>query len=443
MKTLFMPNDNSLDRPEIQLADLSFLLKNKLVFSEKFKKNGNQNSVNIKKTNSQLVLKGKKLSDFRTINIDEKNLATIKFVSQNYSKYPAEKIWIILLCGGLSSRSMGKVNPLMTLEDKRFHKKTLIDLKIEQIINSCMGSSKIALMASISNEENLRDHFLKNDIRLPELIYTNGSQKRLSLHQPSSGELNYYIDNQNNHFYNPEGHMGVLRWLVASGAITYMNSDSMILIASYSNWGDIFNSQTLKTMQYIKSLSELSKNSIIGVEVTKRLKNKKTGSILSEDPIRPGRFFLLKQAYGVGIPKMPDKYEHVLMGTNTWYVPVKVIINRLKNYAQKSGIKDFDKIPKNILKTLQKSNSQKQLLNLFDNAFPSFPYLSLKKVPNDEDTLQLEHDLDQLSLIDGINITPIIVPSKRAISFKRIEDIENKNEIKGLLDGLNNFSCKK
>ncbi len=390
---------------------------------------GDTGLVDVPLTNDRMVFGEINLDHFAAIHANDPRVAGMEDIVSQFAPIDPHRIVFILLCGGLGTRSSGQVHPLLEVRNPADGKTApLLSLQLARFHHSPLAHARLMLFASRFNVhaiiESLRDW--PDDLR--PIVYTGGIAPRLSRSQPIDGSPLPNQDSYGKCSYNPTGHFDALRWLFISGLFDSLVDASIIIFASYSNWSlNLYQEETLRLASYAETLH--SQETLFLGEVAEKPSSKRNGSILVERIDPSGGICLVKHAYGSGNIILPENAD-LLMSTNTLYFSTKAIARRLHATSQLSFPED------NFFVGFAQSdqyNRHAQKAAQFDAAFPINPYLSLKPSPDGSQAIQVERDLDQLSLLrQGVSYIPVRVGKDRTLSFKHRESFENPDIISNL-----------
>jgi len=234
---------------------------------------------------------------------------------------------------------------------------------------------------------------------VPRLAFHQMSDAPLVLAQPES--------------WNPGGHWDSLRWLIMTGAFSAVRDKRLLMIVSYTNFGEVFQDGRRVATRVWEQLRE-QPMALSVVEVTIRPSQKTTGSFVVRDA---SGFRLVKKDYGSGDFRRPAASE-VLASTNTWWFDVERIEQRLISMLG-GDAQAWDAL----LADACVGRRMADTATLFDKAFSALPKIT-PKIVGGRAVLQAERDLDQLSLLESGLVHPLRVPAARAVSLKRHEDVE-------------------
>lgn len=384
--------------------------------------------VDIQKTNEKIVLNKKQLNQFTFANPDNPLIPDIREFKKILTCLSSAKVGILILCGGLGTRSKGRVNPLLLIKDKKDGKeKTLLDLKLERIKKSPFSQSKVLVLASELNGKAIKIH-LRNRISEEDLIFFEQDLvPRLKIHQSIQGPVSFHCDKSGQITYNPSGHFDALRSLVVKGFLAVLKEEKVLMISSYSNWGKIFNRDSLLAASYVVEQGKNNSETCLFIETTLKPSSKKTGSALVTELANPDRFLLVKYDYGRGSPIL-EGLQSVLMSTNTIYIHIDNLIKRLLSFCKDLGLPQEKTDFLNVLKEIGRDQKNQKLETLFDLAFPVPPKLCLKVAKTGDRVIQIERDFDQISLVPQASLfKPIKVGPERSLSIKLPTDLAKIN----------------
>ncbi len=381
--------------------------------------------VDINATNDALVLGNHGLRDYTGISPYDARIPSVEALSAQAEGLDPAKIALILLCAGLGSRSKGLIHPLLPIADPRTGQtKTLLDIQLYRLCNSPFSAAQIFILTSPINADLIRSHVSSSKIPFRPEIYECSFVPRLLPEQSPCGAPLPYIDGLGQQDYNPAGHFDALRSFICQGLLSKLKDMEVLIISSYTNASPslFYGTDTLQIAQFAANIPANS-NTIFTAEVTGQSSLKKKGSMLAERQSFQDGFRLIKYSYGSGAPCLGEK---VLMSTNTLYFPVQPLIQRLlKEYSAMELHAPIEKYF-NLLEAAYEGRIEAQATSacIFDRAFPVRPYLTLKESATGAKVLQVERDLDQLSLLDKSSpILAVHVGSHRNVSIKLPETL--------------------
>jgi len=385
--------------------------------------------VDVKTTNGHLVLHGQRLEVFTAVPANDGRVLQIEDVLAQSTPIDARKLVLLLLCGGLSFRSEGKVHPLRTVKDPGTGQEcTLLDRQLNRLASSPLGPASCVIVGTPLNEDALRNHLQKNQsLKQPRLL-VGGMAPRLLPVQKATGPPMVYRDASRQISYNPLGHLEALRWLVLSGMLAHFVEHKVILSVSYSNWGPIFSETTAAVAGFVAANAQSHPDTLFFVEVTPRSKETQSGSFLVAPIDRLEPMHLVKYIYGQGAFAVPPG-DGVLVSTNTIYFSVQNLMSRLQGAAATTSLSDSRGALIQLLWDAAARRRRDQLANLFDVAFPVEPHLIPDRGDGSALFLRVERDLDQLSLIPGSTLMQAVeVPANRGVFLKLPSDFDDPNK---------------
>jgi hypothetical protein len=361
---------------------------------------GETRPVDVAGTNKALVLRGRPLGAFPALAPGASEVVPLDRAAG--TAIEPHRVVLVLLCGGLGTRSGGQVHPLLPVPDPRTGEtRTLIDRQLDRLERSPLHSARTFALASLHNEDALRSHLERRGGIRPR-VYAAGLAPRLALDQPPAGAPRVHAS-AGGPTFNPTGHLDALRWLVAGGMFDQLADADVLVVASYSNVGRLFAAETLGVAGLAAERARSDPAALFAVEVVARPATKKSGATLVAAE-EPGGVRLVKAGYGTGAVGKPPG-DRVLMSTNTLYFPVSALRRRL-GPPRESGV------PAGCAR--------------FDAAFDIDPVLSRKADGAGGEALQVERDLDQLSLLPGPpGLTAVEVGDDRAVSLKLPADLDD------------------
>ncbi|MGK7877676.1 MAG: hypothetical protein AB4426_31555 [Xenococcaceae cyanobacterium] len=414
-----------ISRDEVRLAGLLKRLAGRWCFANADAVPDDRPSpVDISATNEALVLGGRPLEDFVGVSPNDRRVLPLEELP--HRAIASEQIAVGLLCGGLGTRSGGKVHPLLVVEEPDAQPpRTLLDLKLEQLANSPLAGAKLLVLGSPLNETALRQHLEGLPVTQRPRLFTGGLVPRLAPYQVPSAPPILYRDESGHLSYNPAGHLDALRWLVVTGALADLHDVEVLMIASYSNWGRLFTNQALSGAAYAAEQGRQEPGILFVVEVTARPKDKRTGSMLVTRTDDPDELRLVKYGYGGGVPTLTEG-DTVLMSTNTLYFSLENLLRRLTRACPEVGLPESREALDKLLQDAREGRRRTEACQLFDTAFPVEPLLTLKRTAEGAAVLQAERHLDQLSLLPGSSIIKAVkVGAERAVSIKLTADLQD------------------
>jgi UTP--glucose-1-phosphate uridylyltransferase len=382
--------------------------------------------VDVSASNGALVLGGWRLDDFVGIGPNDARVPRLIDIPAPAKTLEPEQLAVILLCGGLGSRSGGRVHPLLPIKHAGSRRtRTLLDLQLDRLAHSHLAGAKLLILGSLLNEAEIRQYLARRPGAQQPRLYLGGLVPRLTVLQMPDAPPLLYRDPLGHRSYNPAGHLDALRWLVGSGVLAQLDSVEVLMIASYSNWGRIFSVEALSLATRAAERSRRIRGLLFMVEVTPRPREKRTGSLLATRVDSPQQLRLVKFGYGQGVPNLPQN-ERMLMSTNTIYVSVAAFLRRLRQAAPAIGLQANPEATTRLLRDAATGRRRAEACALFDAAFPVEPLLTRKRSKEDTAVLQAERDLDQLSLLVGPSpLWAIEVGSDRAVSVKSATDLRD------------------
>jgi hypothetical protein len=393
--------------------------------------------VDVPATNDRLVLGQGGLGKYTAIRPDDARLPRMADVMATAQPLAANRLALILLCGGLNTRSAGKVHPLAVVRDPLSGRTaSLLSLQLQRIRHSPLADAKLLLFASPLNAPDIRTHLAEITMGLKPWVFSGGLVPRLARYQPSVGPPVPYRDAHGRQSYNPAGHVDALRWLVVHGLLAELRDIDVVITSSYSNWSDsLYGDTTLALAGFAARLSNANDDRLFVAEVMERPVSKRTGSFLVECVGQPGNMRLVKYAYGSGSPYLP-RDTGILMSTNTLYFRVSALISRLLAACLRDGIPSFRDEFLRWLSETAPLHRHNERATLFDAAFPIGPHLTIKRAPDGIEVIQAERDLDQLSLLGTPSpIQPVYVGEDRNLSVKQAEQLENPTVLRRMFAG--------
>jgi hypothetical protein len=386
--------------------------------------------VNVQATNGQLALSGRRLDEFVAVPPSDPRVIYAESEPIAASRIDPTKIALLLLCGGLSFRTHGKIHPLMPLQDPQTGRnRTLLDRQLDRLFESPLGTANCVIVATPLNEGDLRHHLegLLSERRLR--VCVGGLAPRLSPVQHTSGSPLLMHDPSGEISYNPVGHLEALRWFVLSGMLAEFADAQVIIIASYSNWGRIFNQETIDIAGTLARTAQTDEGVLFFVEVTRSEMNKERGSILVATDVSPGDLRLVKDSYGQGRPRLAQG-DSILLSTNTLHFSIPNLLERLRKASPSVDLPDTSDAIIQLLRNAAEGRRRDQLSRLFETTFPVEPYLIPVPADGTPEFLRVERDLDQLTLIPGPSpMKAVEVNPHRGVFLKLPSDFENSAKL--------------
>jgi hypothetical protein len=417
----------NVSRDEVRLAGVIERLSGKWHFASATTASNSQPlPVDVAATNEELVLGGWRLDDFVGISPGDPRVPRVENLPQATRPVKPEQMAVILLCGGLGTRSEGKIHPLLLVGDPGIlHTRTLLNLQLDRLANSPLAGATLLVLGSLLNETALRQHLKGLPIARRSRLYTGGLVPRLAPSQIASAPSILYRDQSGHPSYNPAGHLDALRWLIVSGMLTDLHDVEVILIVSFSNCGRVFTVEALSLAAHTAEHGRQDSEVLFVVEVVARPKNKQTGSMLVTRADTPHELRLVKYKYGRGEPRLSDG-DSVLMSANTLYFSVASLFQRLCRACPSVGLPASREALVRLLQDVTAGQRRVEACALFDAAFPVEPLLTLKRTAEGAEVLQAERDLDQLSLLPRpFSLQAVEVGAERAVSIKIPADLED------------------
>lgn len=244
----------------IKETDLTQTFANKWVFLS------DSRTVDVKATSSAVVINSNTLDRFCAINPDSENISKALEVEDEH--IDAREVLLVILAGGLGTRSQGQVHPLQCIGNKK--SQTILQAHIERIRRSVFAPSEVIILTSIFNDRAISEY-----CSLVAKCQTccNGLQRRLLPCQTIGSVA--FVDELPWIGFNPEGHLGALRWLYVSGILGRSNQYKTILICSYSNWGDTFTPLSLRIASKVEKKGRHDSSYLGIVEVSQKTSQKR------------------------------------------------------------------------------------------------------------------------------------------------------------------------
>lgn len=390
--------------------------------------------VDVAATNEALVLRGQHLADFRALAPQAPGVPPLADLVRDSPLDPKD-VAVVLLCGGLGTRSGGAVHPLLTVNDPRNgRKRALLDLHLERLAGSALRGASVMLLGSLLNEVALREHLTSVAPELRPELYTAGLAPRLALNQLPTGPLVLHQDPISGPSYNPTGHLDALRWLVVGGQLGNLRDRRVVVVLSYSNVGHVYGPETLALGAFAVGRAERDPGALFTAEVVARPSEKATGSVLAVGEDRSA-LRLVKGGYGTGKVARPGPWS--LMSTNTLYFPLEAVWQRLIEAAAVTGLSRGEADVVALLRAAALGRDRAKACDLFDAAFDIDPVLNCKQLASGVVVLQAERDLDQLSLLPGpVVLSAVEVGPDRAVSVKLPSDLQNPEKQRYLFDSV-------
>ncbi len=382
--------------------------------------------VDVAATNGNIILNDTSLDGYQTIPPGDSLVERFETLQEKNISLTPEKLCIVFLAGGMSFRTGGRVHPLLTIGEDNSVSQTLLRRQLDRVYNSPLGNASVCVVGTPFNHDVLYKEIQKvPKERLPRL-YIGGLIPRLSPYQKLDCNPLIYKDHSGRISYNPIGHFEAFRWFVLSGMLADLAQCSIILLTSYSNWGNIFTGQSLNIAGYTDDYAATNSDFVFLAELVKRLQKRRPGSILvtrkgADDCLR-----LIKYNYGLGNLNFQHKHN-MLLSTNTLYISIKNILKRLTTvYIKANHLTKYMKGDEQKIKDAIFQLSKQKLSDLFDFAFPIAPQLIATPSQDNAEFLRIERDLDQLSFLPGKNVLKAVeVNNDRYISIKLESDFKD------------------
>ena len=388
--------------------------------------------VDVGATNEHIALAGRNLDDFVGVPPQDPRVVPAERLAANSDQIDPQEIVVLMLCGGLSFRSHGEIHPLKLLQDPETKEsRTLLDRQLDRIAASPLRKSPSVIAATPMNEEAIKLHIGGRSSPETQIrICTGGLAPRLLPYQRASGPPLVVREPSGEISYNPTGHLEALRWLILSGMLSEFVRSKVIVMASYSNWGRVFDSKMIEIAGFLSRAAKSDSRLLFLAEVTQRQIEKRKGSILVADSANPDNLRLVKLSYGQGRPRFPSE-SRILMSTNTLYFSTTNLLERLRTKAPSSCDLIGSDAVTHMLRDAARFGRRDELSRLFETSFPVEPHL----IPSPSDSpavfLRAERDLDQLSLLPESSLMkPIEVSNDRAVSLKLPGDFENPAKLR-------------
>lgn len=388
--------------------------------------------VDVAATNDALVLDGRSLRSFVTRVPGDTQIPKASAIAADFPLLAAEQIVVVLLCGGVSFRSRGTIHPLLVVDDPRTGRRaSLLDRQLDRLAASPLGRARCIVIGNPLNERPLRELLARRppSPTSPRLCLA-GLVPRLLPHQPGHGPLVPWLDRTGRIAYNPFGHFDALRWVMLGGLVHSDPRPEVIVVMSYSNWGQVFTEDTRAIASFARESIAKDASALFVAEVVARHPTAEKGSFLVTDEARPDKLCLVKPGYGCGAPRIACKDE-ILLSTNTLYFSVSRLIARL---AERMGDGPGTATAVGVRGEPQASSPDlDRRAAAFEAAFPVPPFLIPTPTEQEPEFLRAERDLDQISLLPGHSLVDAVqVPGDRAIFVKLREDLEDREKARAL-----------
>ena len=326
--------------------------------------------VDIQATNEHVALADRKLDDFVAVSPRDPRVMQAEHLAADRGQIDPREIVLVLLCGGLSFRSGGEIHPLKIVENPNDGKgRALLDLQLDRVARSPLHSSRCILVGTPYNEQGLRFHLDGlPSVRRPHLCI-GGLAPRLLPRQKRYGFPLPFREPSGEISYNPVGHLEALRWLILSGMLCNFVQSKVIVIASYSNWGQVFDSTMMEIAGFLSRVAITDRGLLFIAEVTQRDSEKRQGSMLVSEDNSLKDLRLVKFSYGAGKPQFPNG-KRILMSTNTLYFSTSNLLERLRLNAAFVSIPSTTESVTQLLSTAGEFRQRDEVSRLFDTSFP-------------------------------------------------------------------------
>lgn len=391
--------------------------------------------VDVQVTNEGLALAGRCLDDFLTVPPLDPRVIRAERALAASSLIDPKEIVLLLLCGGLSFRSQGKIHPLIYLQDPHSGRcQTLLDWQLDRLFDSPLGASTCVIVATPLNEGDLRHHLESFPPERSPRVCVGGLAPRLLPVQRTSGSPLLMHESSGEIAYNPVGHLEALRWFILSGLLAEFAESQVIIIASYSNWGRIFNQATVGLAGAMARTAQTDGEVLFFAEVTRREMDKERGSVLVATDSSPDNLRLVKDSYGRGRPRLTQG-DSVLMSTNMLYFSIPNLLGRLREAGTSVALPATNDAILQLLRDAVEGRRRDQLARLFEAAFPVEPHLIPVSADGAPTFLRVERDLDQLTLIPGPSLMKAVeVNADRGVFLKLPSDFEDPAKLAFVFD---------
>ena len=396
---------------------------------------GERAPVDVAGTNEALTLGGSALAQFGAVPAGSDQVLHWADVARSHDPLAPEKLSIVILAGGMSFRTDGKVHPLLDATDSRTGEtRTLIAWQCERINRSCLAPARVCLVGNPFTEPLLRAEMARwTDGRLP-LLYSSGLAPVLFPEQSRTGETRCYRGPTGEPVLNPAGHFEALRWLVLNGILGEMAEDEVVLFISYSNWGRIYTEETLSLAKMAADWGRGSDDFLLLGEVSQSpVRAQSPGSFLTLRDGEPSALRLVKFNYGLGSFRWEPE-RPIFMSTNTLYFSVGSLLARLRRAAASLGGANPVAGVREMLRAARAGRRRAELSAVVDRAFPIPPQLMATRKGGRIEDLRIERDLDQVTLLPGSPYRAVEVGAERAVFLKLPSDFDDPRK-KALIFG--------
>jgi hypothetical protein len=372
-------------------------------------------------TSTDLALAGHDLDGFGAVPPGDGRVPGLETVIAG-ALHP-EDLAVLVLCGGQSMRSGGKIHPLLPIRLPGTQATTLLDLQLERLARSPLAPARFLIAASVLNEDEIRRH-LSQPRHWQLTIYRQGITPLLTIDQRRGSPPRIERDAHGRILNVSTGHFDTLRWLVVRGLLLDLLDKQAILIYSYSNFGRVLDATALALAAECARTAREDATLFLA-EVVKRAASKPTGSILTVAEHAPSDLRLVKYTYGRGHPLLPSGGD-VLMSSNNLYFSVSCVVERLRLACPAIGREPTSDTVVDLLGRAASGDERPVAAALFDAAFPVHPFMTIVRPQEGKEALRVERDLDQISLLDARSpMCAVEVPPERAVSIKMPADLES------------------
>jgi hypothetical protein len=412
-----------LDRTkeEVRLAGLHELVRDRWRFVAPATRDGPLGRVDVAATSTDLALAGHDLDGFVAVPPGDGRVPRLETIVAGALK--PEDVAVLVLCGGQSMRSGGKIHPLLPVRLAGAQTTTLLDLQLERLARSPLAPAPFLIAASALNGDEIQRH-LSQPRHRKLAVYRQGITPLLTVDQRRGSPPRAERDAHGRILNVSTGHLDTLRWLVVRGLLLDLLDKQAILIYSYSNFGRVLDATALALAAECARAAREDATLFLA-EVVARPANKRTGSLLTVAVHAPSDLRLVKYTYGRGHPLLPSAGD-VLMSSNNLYFSVPRVVERLRVACPAIGREPTSDTLVDLLARAASGDERPTAAALFDAAFPVHPFITTIRPQEGAEGLRVERDLDQLSLLDArAPMRAVEVRPERAVSIKLPADLES------------------